>query len=95
MDSNQNAIELYKSLYELTIMMSMILGFHPRSKNLYNSELNRSMTSEGFLICFIDTDPSFPFQFKTLFSSMEMIDNPKENDLMIALNAINFFLDLC
>lgn len=53
LDSNEIAVELYNSFYELTILTEMILGVHKRSKAFYESTLNRTVTPEGFLDCFI------------------------------------------
>lgn len=87
-------MELYNSTYEMSLAIEMILGVHNRSKAFYESPLNRTVTSVGFLDCFLKSEVGI-LPFKLFFKSASSLKNIGDTDMLICLETICLFVSMC
>lgn len=78
----------------MTLLIEMILGVHKRSKAFYESNLNRTVTPEGFLDCFIKSEAGI-LPFKLFFKSASAMKVIGDNDFIICLEAVSLFVSMC
>lgn len=93
-ETNEIAQELYKSIYELTVMANLIFGFHPHSAKLYEHKLNLSLKMMGFIDCFVMSEIGL-MPFRNFFKGACNIKKPVEFDYDLTILVANLFLDLC
>lgn len=78
----------------MTLLIEMILGVHKRSKAFYESSLNRTVTPEGFLDCFIKSEAGI-IPFKLFFKSASGLKSMGDNDMVICLEVVCLFVSMC
>lgn len=94
LDTSETARELYKSLYELTLMGNFIFGIHPDATRLYENKLNINLKSGGFIDYFVMSEIGIT-QFRNFFRGAHNVKNPGEFDLEVSMLVAGLFLDLC
>ena len=78
----------------MAIIIQMILGIHPRSKAFYQSQFNRTVTSQGFLDCFIKSEAGI-LPFKLFFKSAINIKFIDDEAMIVCIHTINLFISIC
>ena len=68
----EKAEELYRCVYEMTIIVSMILGFHKRSRPFYTSSLNNTITKDGNVLYFIKSETGM-LSLKLFFKNSSLL----------------------
>lgn len=94
-DSNPTAEELFKSTYEMSIVISMILGVHKRSKNFYDSPKNTTIRCQSIMDYFIKYEGGGILPFKLFFKNLSSMKTVSKQQLAISLETLYLFISLC